>query len=121
MLQTITKLASLRNFYFFCGKLLPWFAWPTLIMMVVGLYWGLVEAPADYQQKDSYRIIYIHVPAAWMSLFVYLVMASSAAASLSGSSLWICCGEITSLISVMRRSSVRWVIGRAQRCGTGAA
>ncbi len=82
MLQTITKLASLRNFYFFCGKLLPWFAWPTLILMLVGLYWGLVEAPADYQQKDSYRIIFIHVPAAWMSLFVYMVMATSAAASL---------------------------------------
>ena len=82
MLQTITKLASLRNFYFFSGKLLPWFAWPTLILIVIGLYWGLVLAPPDYQQKDSYRIIFIHVPAAWMSLFVYMVMAVSAAASM---------------------------------------
>ena len=78
----LIKLASLRNFYFFAGRLIPWFGWSTLILMVVGLYWGLVEAPTDYQQKDSYRIIFIHVPAAWMSLFVYMMMAISAAASL---------------------------------------
>jgi len=43
--------------------------------MVVGLYWGLVVAPADYQQGESYRIMFVHVPAAWMSMFVYVVMA----------------------------------------------
>jgi heme exporter protein C len=43
--------------------------------MLYGLYGGLVLAPADYQQGDSFRIIYIHVPAAWMSLFIYVVMA----------------------------------------------
>jgi len=82
MFKAITKLASLRNFYFFAGKLIPWFGWPTLILLLVGLYWGLVVAPPDYQQKDSYRIIFIHVPAAWMSLFVYMAMAFSAATSL---------------------------------------
>jgi heme exporter protein C len=46
------------------------------------LYGGLVLAPADYQQGDSFRIIYIHVPSAWMSLFVYMVMAISGAIGL---------------------------------------
>jgi heme exporter protein C len=50
--------------------------------MAVGLYWGLVVAPTDYQQGDSYRIIFIHVPAAWMSLFIYVVMASASAIGL---------------------------------------
>jgi heme exporter protein C len=50
--------------------------------MAVGLYWGLVVAPTDYQQGDSYRIIFIHVPAAWMSLFIYMVMASASAIGL---------------------------------------
>ncbi len=47
------------------------------MLMVVGLCWGLVVAPADYQQGESYRIIFIHVPAAWMSMFVYVVMATA--------------------------------------------
>jgi len=50
-----------------------------LISLLVGLYLGLVVAPPDYEQGDSYRIIYIHVPAAWMSMFVYVVMATSSA------------------------------------------
>ena len=44
-------------------------------MLLSGLYGGLFLAPADYQQGESYRIIFIHVPAAWMSLFIYVVMA----------------------------------------------
>jgi len=50
--------------------------------MLAGLYGGLVVAPPDYQQGDSYRIIFIHVPSAWMSLFVYVVMAVSGAVGL---------------------------------------
>jgi heme exporter protein C len=46
-----------------------------IICFICGLYGGLVLAPADYQQGDSFRIMYIHVPSAWMSLFVYMVMA----------------------------------------------
>ena len=76
------KLGSPRHFYDLSGKFLPWFGGLTLILMLVGSYWGLVIAPADYQQGDSYRIIYIHVPAAWMSLFVYIVMASAGAIGL---------------------------------------
>ena len=76
------KLGSPRYFYDLSGKFLPWFGGLTLILMLLGSYWGLVIAPADYQQGDSYRIIYIHVPAAWMSLFVYIVMASAGAIGL---------------------------------------
>lgn len=50
-----------------------------MLCLAVGLYLGLVVAPADYEQGESYRIIYIHVPAAWMSMFVYMVMAVSSA------------------------------------------
>ncbi len=49
--------------------------WATILLLVAGLYGGLVLAPPDYQQGDSFRIIYVHVPAAWMSMFVYMVLA----------------------------------------------
>jgi heme exporter protein C len=65
--------------YRFAGRLTPWLAVLCLLCLAAGLYLGLVVAPADYEQGDSYRIIYIHVPAAWMSMFVYMVMASSSA------------------------------------------
>ena len=48
-----------------------------MLCMIAGLYLGLVVAPADYQQGESYRIMYVHVPAAWMSLFIYVVMAGA--------------------------------------------
>ena len=56
--------------------MLPWLYALTAVLFVFGLYWGLYIAPPDYKQGEAYRIIYIHVPAAWMSLFVYIVMAS---------------------------------------------
>ena len=65
--------------YRVAGALSPWFGGICLIALVVGLYLGLVVAPSDYEQGDSYRIIYIHVPSAWMSMFVYMVMATSSA------------------------------------------
>ncbi len=65
--------------YRVAGWLSPWFASICLITLVTGLYLGLYVAPPDYEQGDSYRIIYIHVPAAWMSMFVYVVMAVSSA------------------------------------------
>ncbi len=69
-------MGSPPHFYRFAGRWLPWLTGLFTLLMIAGLYGGLVLAPADYQQGDSYRIIYIHVPAAWMSLFVYMVMAS---------------------------------------------
>ena len=59
--------------------LVPWFSFAALLIGLYGLYLGLFVAPPDYQQGESYRIIFIHVPAAWMSLFVYIVMAVSSA------------------------------------------
>ncbi len=73
------KLGSPKYFYDLSGRWLPWLGCATAVCMLVGLYWGLVVAPTDYQQGESYRIIFIHVPAAWMSLFVYMIMATSAA------------------------------------------
>ena len=60
-----------------CRALGPWIGWLCLISMLTGLYLGLVKAPPDYEQGDSYRIIFIHVPAAWMSMLVYVIMAVS--------------------------------------------
>jgi heme exporter protein C len=74
----IHKLSSPRYFYDMSAKMIPWFALPALVIGVYGLYLGLFVAPTDYQQGESYRIIFIHVPAAWMSMFIYVVMAVSA-------------------------------------------
>jgi len=65
-------------FYPLAGKLIPWVSILFLLFLLPGLYMGLVTAPADYQQGESFRIIYVHVPAAWMSMFVYLAMAIAA-------------------------------------------
>jgi heme exporter protein C len=69
------KMASPPWFYRISGKLIPWVGTAFALLLLYGLYGGLVLAPADYQQGDSFRIIYIHVPAAWMSLFIYVLMA----------------------------------------------
>jgi len=58
--------------------LCPWLFAAACLIGAVGLYAGLVLAPADYQQSDAYRIIFIHVPCAWMSLFAYIFMAANA-------------------------------------------
>ena len=78
----IQRFASPKYFYEISGKLVPWFAISALLLGVYGLYMGLFVAPTDYQQGESYRIIFIHVPAAWMSMFIYMVMATSAAIGL---------------------------------------
>jgi heme exporter protein C len=69
------KFGSPPHFYRIAGKWIPWLTGIFLALLVTGLYGGLVLAPPDYQQGDSYRIIFVHVPAAWMSLFIYVVMA----------------------------------------------
>jgi heme exporter protein C len=69
------KYASPASFYPLAGRMIPWFGWSAALLAVVGLYIGLVVAPTDFQQGDAYRIIFIHVPAAWMSMFLYVVMA----------------------------------------------
>nr|VFJ99085.1 MAG: heme exporter protein C [Candidatus Kentron sp. LFY]VFK01170.1 MAG: heme exporter protein C [Candidatus Kentron sp. LFY] len=75
MWQYLNKLSSPLHFYGFAGSLGRWFGWTSLILILGGLYGGLVMAPPDYQQGDAFRIIYVHVPAAVMSLVVYTFMA----------------------------------------------
>ena len=77
MMQFFHKMASPRYFYNIAGRLIPWLGVSCLLFILTGLYYGLIEAPPDYQQGDSYRIMFIHVPAAWMSMFVYVVMAGA--------------------------------------------
>ncbi len=78
----IYRLASPHHFYDLTGKALPWLGLATLILFCVGIVWGLAFAPADYQQGDSFRIIYVHVPAASFSMGVYVAMAVSGAIGL---------------------------------------
>lgn len=72
------KLGSPRYFYSISGRLIPWLGALTGVLMAIGLYMGLFVAPPDYQQGESFRIMYIHVPSAWNSMFIYLVMAVAA-------------------------------------------
>ena len=76
------KFASPPHAYRLAGRLAPWFGWPALLLILVGLYGGLVLAPADYQQGDGFRILYVHAPSAWMSMFIYAMMAIAAAIGL---------------------------------------
>ena len=76
------RMASPPHFYAFTDKVMPWLMIIFVLLTGFGLYGGLYLAPSDYQQGDSYRIIYIHVPSAWMSLFIYMVMAISGAIGL---------------------------------------
>ena len=76
------RFASPPHFYRIAGALVPWLAWGFGLLVVTGLYLGLVVAPPDYQQGESYRIIFVHVPSAWMSLFIYMVMATAGAIGL---------------------------------------
>jgi heme exporter protein C len=69
------RYAAPSTFYPWAGRLLPWFWAAAALFGAAGLVVGLLMAPADFQQGDAYRIIFIHVPAAWMSMLVYVVMA----------------------------------------------
>ncbi|MHB1543339.1 MAG: heme ABC transporter permease [Gammaproteobacteria bacterium] len=72
------RLASPPHFYELSK---PWgraFSWIALVLILVGLFGGLWLAPRDFQQGNGFRIMYVHVPSAWMSLFVFMVMAASA-------------------------------------------
>ena len=76
------RLGSPREFYKISNVATPIFGFLFLVLTVIGTYFGLFVAPADYQQGDSFRILYVHVPVAWMSLFVYVVMAVAGAIGL---------------------------------------
>ena len=76
------KYSAPTTFYGLAGKLIPWFAIPAAILFAVGLYIGFAVAPMDAQQGEFYRIIFIHVPASMLSMFLYMVMAGYAALGL---------------------------------------
>ncbi len=68
------QFASPPFVYRFCRQLGPFLLVPALVLMGLGIWQGLFEAPADYQQKDAFRIIYVHVPAAYLSMMAYSLM-----------------------------------------------
>jgi len=69
------KLASPPYFYRIASALEPWLLWPAIICLLTAAYGGLVMAPPDYMQGEGFRIIYVHVPAAFLSMFSYALMA----------------------------------------------
>jgi len=77
------KYASPQSFYPLAGKMIPWFWALAAIFFLIGLWISFFVAPTDFQQGEGYRIIFIHVPAAWMSMFIYLVMAAWAGLGLA--------------------------------------
>ncbi|QAA93162.1 heme ABC transporter permease CcmC [Pollutimonas thiosulfatoxidans] len=77
------KYSSPKMFYPLAGKLIPWFAAAAAILTIIGMYVGFFMAPTDAQQGEGYRIIFLHVPVSWMSMFIYLVMAFWAAIGLA--------------------------------------
>ena len=80
--MNLFQYSSPPAFYPLAGKLAPWFGWAAALLAAAGLWIGFGLAPTDFQQGEAYRIIFIHVPTAWMSMFIYLVMAFWSALSL---------------------------------------
>lgn len=88
MAAFVSRVPSLRmgspaRLYRLAGRLVPWFAVAALLLGLLALVIGLVVAPTDAVQGDAYRIVFVHVPAAWMSLLLYLVMGVFAALALA--------------------------------------
>src|ERR687896_2323404 len=75
--------ASPQTFYPLAGTIARWCGLAAALFAAAGLYIGFFVAPTDAQQGEAYRIIFIHVPAAWMSMFLYLVMAFWSAVGLA--------------------------------------
>ena len=80
--MSLFKFASPQKFYPIAGRLIPWFWSIAALLTLWGLWMGFFVAPTDAAQGESYRIIFIHVPAAWMSMVIYLAMAGWAALGL---------------------------------------
>ena len=82
MAWTLHKFANPARFMRLSAVLMPWAVGITVLTLAAGLYLALFASPADYQQGETVRIMYVHVPAAWMALFVYGVMAAASATGL---------------------------------------
>ena len=78
----LKKIINAQSFLELTKPTLRWFALVTIFFITVGLYLSLVKSPADYQQSEAVRIMYVHVPSAWMSLFIYACIAGSSAIAL---------------------------------------
>lgn len=76
------RYANPKAFSDLAASVAPAAGFIALVLFAIGLPWGLIFAPADYQQGDSARIMFVHVPAAWMSMFIYACMAGCAIATL---------------------------------------
>ncbi len=76
------RFASPTRFMRYSASILPWATWTTAALIAIGLYLALFVAPPDYQQGESVRIMFVHVPSAWMALFVYTGMAVASAMAL---------------------------------------
>ncbi|MCF6224923.1 MAG: heme ABC transporter permease [Xanthomonadales bacterium] len=74
-MKFLHKTGSPAYFYWLSGRMIPWLWVIFAVLTTWGMYQAFFVAPTDYQQGESYRIIYIHVPAAWMSMMIYLMMA----------------------------------------------
>ncbi len=78
MWNYLHKMASPPHFYRLAKILIPWLVLPGALLIAYGAYAGLFVAPPDYQQGDAFRIIYVHVPSAYLSMMAYMIMAISA-------------------------------------------
>ena len=78
----LTRFANPARFMRVSGVILPWLGAASLGVLATGLVWSLAIAPPDYQQGESVRIMFIHVPSAWMALSVYLFVALASAVAL---------------------------------------
>jgi heme exporter protein C len=78
LLSWFHQTGSPPTFDRYAARWAPWAFAIALVSLTIGIYGGLQSVPADYQQGDSFRILYIHVPSAWMSLFIFIVMAVQA-------------------------------------------
>ena len=76
------RFANPTRFMRYSAVVLPWAVWATAALIAIGLYLALFVAPPDYQQGESVRIMFVHVPSAWMALFVYTGMAAASAMAL---------------------------------------
>jgi heme exporter protein C len=76
------RFANPARFLRFAAIVQPWIAGTTVILFGVGLYLALLASPADYQQGETVRMMYVHVPAAWMALFCYSALAGASAVAL---------------------------------------
>ena len=80
--MSIHYFANPTRFTRLAGRVQPWAAGLTVVLLLIGLYLALIQAPADYQQGDTVRIMFVHVPAAWMAMFCYSFLAVASAIAL---------------------------------------